>query len=131
MQNLPVHLYAFSVIPITIFPLAVMYNIAFWDFGTCALRGQKISPLTVLPKDTTTKADKDANCTILTSEMYRKVNELNAENLWVQKNIRETEIIRKKKIKALCSNSRPQDDKTTSPSVADHSLSHSIWLGFS
>ena len=40
-------------------------------------------PSSAPPKDTTTKVDKDANFNILTSEMYRmyrKVNELKAEN---------------------------------------------------
>ena len=37
----------------------------------------KTSPPAV---DTTTKVDKDAIFTILTSEMYRKLNELKAEN---------------------------------------------------
>ena len=58
-----------------------MYNTAFSDFRDCqqALRGQNLS-LSAVPKDTTIKVDNDGNFTILTSEMYRKVNELKAEN---------------------------------------------------
>ena len=65
------HLNGFSVTPITIFPLAVTYNTVFWDFRSRqqALRGQNVSRRSALPNDTTTKVEKDANFTILTSEM--------------------------------------------------------------
>ena len=64
------------------FPLEAMYNTVFWDFRSCqqALRGQNVSPQ-CSTKDTTTKVDK----MLLTSEMYRKVNELKAENWRVLK----------------------------------------------
>ena len=65
-----------------------MYNTAFWDFHSCQqdlCAWPKRLPHSALPKDTTSKVDKDANFTILTSEMYRKVNELKAENWRVQK----------------------------------------------
>ena len=55
-------------------------------------------PRSALPKDTTTKVDKDANCTILTSEMCRKVNELKSENGYRRKKS-ETEKKKKKKKK--------------------------------
>ena len=59
-----------------------MYNTVFGDFRSCqqALRGPNVSSAMLYQKDTTTMVDKDANFTILTSEMYRKANELKAEN---------------------------------------------------
>ena len=64
-----------------------MYNTAFWVFcsGQQALCGPNVSPRVLYKKDTLTMVDKDANFTILTSEMYRKVNELKAENWREQK----------------------------------------------
>ena len=37
-----------------------------------------VTPITIFPL--AAKVDKDANFTILTSELYRQVNELKAEN---------------------------------------------------
>ena len=54
-------------------------------------------PSNALPKDATTKVDKDANFNILTSEMYRKVNALKAENRRVQKKQEKVKKLRKKK----------------------------------
>ena len=82
-----VNLYAFSVTPITILQLATIYVTPHFETFAAVSKHcvAQMSPRSALPKDTTTKVDKDANFTILTSEMYRKVNELKAENWRVQK----------------------------------------------
>ena len=64
-----------------------MYNATCWDFRSCqrALHAPNVSPAVLYQTDTTTKVDKDVNFTILTTDMYRRVDELKAENWRVQK----------------------------------------------
>ena len=104
-----------------------MYNTVFWDFSKHCVA--KTSPRSALPKDLITKVDKDTNFTILTNEIYRKVNELKAENWWVQKNKRNWKHKNEKiKVPRPGSDTRPEDGKTTSPGIAAHWATEFDWI---